>query len=80
MIAEDLIRKRFVHDTISQGINQIYQTQESVVSTYLHTRSGNLLAHLQRRPFSSHVSDTKAEYFMRIFPLSAILGHLLQKE
>lgn len=67
MITEDLIRKRFVHDTISQGINQIYQTQESVVSTYLHTRSGNLLAHLQRRPFSSHVSDTKAEYFMRIF-------------
>ena len=68
MITEDLIRKRFVHDTMSQGINQIYQTQESVVSTYLHTRSGNLLAHLQRRPFSSHVSDTKAEYFMRFSP------------
>lgn len=68
MITEYLIRKRFVHDTMSQGINQIYQTQESVVSTYLHTRSGNLLAHLQRRPFSSHVSDAKAEYFMRIFP------------
>lgn len=28
MITEDLIRKRFVHDTISQGINQIYQIQE----------------------------------------------------
>lgn len=68
MITDDLIRKRFVHDTISQGINQIYQTQENVVSTYLHTQSGNLLAHLQRRPFSSRESDTKVEYFMRIFP------------
>ena len=24
MITDDLIRKRFIHDTISQGINQIY--------------------------------------------------------
>ncbi len=68
MITEDLIRKRFVHNTISQDINQIYQIQEGVVSAYLHTRSGNLLAHLQRRQFSFHVSDTKVEYFMRIFP------------
>lgn len=68
MITEKLIRQRFVHDTLSQGINLIYETQENVVRTYLNVRTGDLLGHLQRRPFYSHVSDAKAEYFMRIFP------------
>lgn len=68
MITDQLIRQRFIHDVISQGINQIYETQENVVRTYLNTRSGNLLAHLQKRPFNSTVSDTKQVYFMRIFP------------
>lgn len=68
MITEKLIRQRFVHDTLSQGINLIYETQENVVRTYLNVRTGDLLGHLQLRPFSSHVSDAKAEYFMRIFP------------
>lgn len=68
MITDQLIRQRFIHDVICQGINQIYETQENVVRTYLNTRSGNLLAHLQKRPFNSTVSDTKQVYFMRIFP------------
>lgn len=68
MITDQLIRQRFIHDVMCQGINQIYETQENVVRTYLNTRSGNLLAHLQKRPFNSTVSDTKQVYFMRIFP------------
>lgn len=68
MITDQLIRKRFVHDAISQGINKIYETQEHVVRTYLNTRSGNLLSHLQRRPFVSQESDSKQVYFIRIFP------------
>lgn len=52
MISEDLVKQRFVHDTISQGINLIYETQENVVRTYLNTRSGKLLGSLQRRPFT----------------------------
>lgn len=68
MITDQLIRQRFIHDVMCQGINQIYETQENVVRIYLNTRSGNLLAHLQKRPFNSTVSDTKQVYFMRIFP------------
>lgn len=68
MITDDLIRKRFVHDTISKGINHIYEIQENVVRTYLQTRSGQLKAHLQHRPFSSNGSDGNAVYFIRIFP------------
>lgn len=53
---------------MSQGINKIYETQENVVRTYLNTRSGDLVAHLQRRPFTSQNSDNKQVYYMRIFP------------
>lgn len=66
MITEEQIKKRFIHDTISQGINLIYETQERVVRTYLNTRSGNLLAYIQRRPFTSQEMEGKQVYYMRI--------------
>ncbi len=68
MITDQLVRTRFIHDVMSQGINKIYETQENVVRTYLNTRSGNLLAHLARRPFTSQSSDSKQVYYIRIFP------------
>lgn len=80
MITDDLIKKRFVHDTISQGINLIYETQERVVRTYLHTRSGNLLAHLQRRAFTSQESGAKVQYFIRIFPYLRFLDIAYRKD
>ena len=64
MISEDLVKQRFVHDTISQGINLIYQTQENVVRTYLNTRSGRLLSSLQRRPFT--IQESTLSVFFRI--------------
>ena len=66
MITDQLIRTRFINDVMSQGINKIYETQENVVRTYLNTRSGNLLAHLMRRPFTSQSSDSKQVYYIRI--------------
>lgn len=68
MITDDLIRKRFIHDTISQGINQIYAIQEDVVQANLKTQSGQLKVHLSRRPFSFTESDSREEFFIRIFP------------
>ena len=68
MITEQLIRNKFIADVMSRGINKIYETQENVVRTYLNTRSGDLVAHLQRRPFTSQNSDNKQVYYMRIFP------------
>lgn len=68
MITDQLIRNKFIADVMSQGINKIYETQENVVRTYLNTRSGALVAHLQRRPFTSHDSDNKQVYYIRIFP------------
>lgn len=68
MITDQLIRSRFINEVMSQGINKIYETQEKVVRTYLNTRSGNLVSHLQRRPFSAQEEDSKQVYYMRIFP------------
>ena len=68
MITDQLIRNKFIADVMSQGINKIYETQENVVRTYLNTRSGNLVAHLQRRPFTSQGTDNNQVYYMRIFP------------
>lgn len=68
MITDQLIRSRFINEVMSQGINKIYETQEKVVRTYLNTRSGNLVSHLQRRPFSVQEEDSKQVYYMRIFP------------
>ena len=31
MVTDSLIRKKFVRDTLQQGISKIYATQESVV-------------------------------------------------
>lgn len=68
MITDQLIRNKFIADGMSQGINKIYETQENVVRTYLNTRSGDLVAHLQRRPFTSQGTDNNQVYYMRIFP------------
>ena len=68
MITDQLIRNKFIADVKSQGINKIYETQENVVRTYLNTRSGDLVAHLQRRPFTSQGTDNNQVYYMRIFP------------
>ena len=68
MITDQLIRNKFIADVMSQGINKIYETQENVVRTYMNTRSGDLVAHLQRRPFTSQGTDNNQVYYMRIFP------------
>ncbi|MBS6237281.1 MAG: hypothetical protein KH897_02645 [Bacteroides sp.] len=68
MITDQLIRNKFIADVMSQGINKIYETQENVVRTYLNTRSGDLVAHLQRRLFTSQGTDNNQVYYMRIFP------------
>lgn len=68
MITDQLIRKKFITDAMTKGINKIYETQENVVRTHLNTRSGDLIAHLSRRPFTSQDSENKQVYFIRIFP------------
>ena len=40
MITDSLIKKKFVHETLQEGILQIYSTQENVVRNNYHRRTG----------------------------------------
>ena len=42
MVTDSLIRKKFVRDTLQQGISKIYATQESVVRSNYQLQSGRL--------------------------------------
>ncbi|MBP3786728.1 MAG: hypothetical protein ILA22_01140 [Prevotella sp.] len=68
MVTDEMIRKQFVHQTLSQGIGKIYQTQQNVVATYLQQRSGSLQSHLMRRPFNSESADDRTVFYVRILP------------
>ena len=68
MVTDEMIRKQFVHQTLSQGIGKIYQTQQNVVGTYLQQRSGQLQSHLMRRPFNSESADDRTVFYVRILP------------
>lgn len=63
-----MIRKEFIHQTLSAGISKIYQTQQNVVATYLQQHSGNLQSHLMRRPFTGEAGDGRTVFYVRILP------------
>ena len=68
MITDSLIRKKFVHDTLQQGISKIYATQESVVRSIYQFRSGRLLTSLSKHSSNTKISDESYTVFVRILP------------
>ena len=68
MVTDSLIRKKFVHDTLQQGISKIYATQESVVRSIYQFRSGRLLTSLSKHSSNTKISDESYTVFVRILP------------
>ena len=68
MVTDSLIRKKFVHDTLREGILQIYSTQENVVRTNFQRRTGRLMTRLSARSFDLHLSEHSQTIFVRILP------------
>ncbi len=68
MVTDALIRKQFVHTTVSRGIRKIYATQEDVIRSNLQEHTGNLLSHAVKAPFQSNVSDARAVYYIPVLP------------
>lgn len=66
MITDDMIKQRFIHDTLSKGINTIYEAQERTVSTYLHRRSGNLSNFLAKKPVTNFSGVGKEVFYVRV--------------
>ena len=68
MVTESLIRKKFIHDTLKQGILQIYSTQENVVRTNFQRHTGRLLTKLSAHSYDSQLSEHSQTIFVRILP------------
>ena len=68
MITDSLIKKKFVHETLQEGILQIYSTQENVVRNNYHRRTGRLLTTLSAHPLDSQISGENRTIFVRILP------------
>ena len=43
MVTDSLVKKKFVHETLQEGILKIYSTQENVVRNHYKRRTGRLL-------------------------------------
>ena len=62
MITDNLIRNKFIHETVKRGINKIYSIQEQVVRDNYELRTGRLIASL-----SSHTFSASEQGFTRVF-------------
>lgn len=68
MITDSLIKKKFVHDTLKDGINKIYTTQENVVRSNFHSHTGRLLTSLSAHSYDSEISDESSIIYLRLLP------------
>lgn len=68
MITDSLIKKKFVHDTLKNGINKIYTTQENVVRSNFHSHTGRLLTSLSAHSYDSEISDESSLIYLRLLP------------
>lgn len=68
MITEEIIRKEFVHQTISYGIRKIYSIQEEVISSTLKSVSGDLLSWVRNRRFDFDDKDARSAYYISVLP------------
>lgn len=68
MITDSLIKKKFVHDTLKNGINKIYTTQENVVRSNFHSHTGRLLTSLSAHSYDSEISEESSIIYLRLLP------------
>lgn len=57
MLTDSLLRKKFVHETITAGINAIYDRQAAAIAQHLHPQTGRLRDYAARRTINRHITD-----------------------
>lgn len=57
MVTETLIRKKFVHETFSQGLQELSARQRSAFSTRFDSRTGRLLRQIGSPPVERRITD-----------------------
>ena len=73
MVTEEMIKKEFIHRTVSRDIRRIYATQEAVIREALIPRTGNLLDCISRRPIDVQGSGLKPTYYMTVLRYMRLL-------
>ena len=73
MVTEEMIKKEFIHRTVSRDIRRIYATQEAVIREALKPTTGNLLDCILRRPIDVQGSGLKPTYYMTVLRYMRLL-------
>lgn len=69
MVAEELIRKQFIHQILRRDVGFIYETQANVLrQNFSDERAMRLASFLASRPFRMSGNGLKTQYYMSIFP------------
>ena len=58
MITDSLIKKKFIHQLLQRGMEQIYAAQEKVITGELDTRTGQLRQWASRRQYDMRISSS----------------------
>ena len=58
MITDSLIKKKFIHQLLQRGMEQIYAAQEKVITGELDTRTGQLRQWALRRQYDMRISSS----------------------
>ena len=58
MITDSLIKKKFIHQSLQRGMEQIYAAQEKVIIGELDTRTGQLRQWALRRQYDMRISSS----------------------
>ena len=68
MITDTLVRDKFVHDTLAKGIDKIHTTQEQVLRSAYHERTGRLRTSLSAHRFISTSQGYARTFYILILP------------
>lgn len=72
MITDQLIKKTFIHNIVSNGFKEIKRIQQEVISENLNIISGDLLKSVQKNPLSL-IGTERQVYYMTVLPYMRFL-------
>lgn len=67
MVTESLIRKKFVHETMTEGINKIFDEQTKAFQARFNSRTGRLQSFLSSHSFDRQISDGRYSVFIHLY-------------
>lgn len=73
IVTDSLVKKKFISDTLREGIHKIYDVQEEVVRKNYKSRTGRLRTLLSAHSYDTEMADGKTTLYVRIWPYMRFL-------